>query len=178
MNKKIEKKKGFTLVELVIVLAVLVIAAGMAITFSTMMHGAQSVSNARYEALQDVRTAESLIEGFIENNAGNATEVGFDENGALVFNGETTTASFKFFNSNVVKILVITVGENPVQMQVDNIDAITFEIVDASGNVCKQKGDEYISLSSDTLYYCTITYDVGGTPFTYTFCVNPYVGEK
>ena len=66
MNKTIKSRKGATLSELVIVLAVLVIASGMVVTFSSMMHGAQGVSNERHEALQDVVTAEALIEGFIE----------------------------------------------------------------------------------------------------------------
>ena len=177
MNKKIEKKKGFTLVELVIVLAVLVIAAGMAITFSTMMHGAQSVSNARYEALQNVRTAESLIEGFIENNAGNATEVTFENNTFLFKNDDNVIAKFNFFNSNVVKILMITVGnDNPVQMQVEHIENISFEVVNANGDVCTNEGDK-IGITTDTLYYCTIEYSVAETTYTYTFCVNPYVGE-
>ena len=69
MTQKLKSRKGATLAELMIVLAVLVIAAGMVVSFSSMMHGAQGISNARHEALQDVRVAESLIEGFIENNA-------------------------------------------------------------------------------------------------------------
>ena len=166
MNKKIEKKKGFTLVELVIVLAVLVIAAGMAITFSTMMHGAQSVSNARYEALQDVRTAESLIEGFIENNVGDASDVGSIENRSLSFthkNDAEKTAKISFHYSNVVKIITVKgYDTEPVTMQFEHIKDITFMMVEAT---------------TDTLYYCTIEYSVAETPYTYTFCVNPYVGE-
>lgn len=166
MNKKVEKKKGFTIVELVIVLAVLVIAAGMVVTFSSMMHGAQGVSNARYEALQDVRVAESLIESFIENNVGAASDVGLIENRSLSFthkNDAEKTAKISFHYSNFVKIITVKgYDTEPVTMQFEHIKDITFMMVEAT---------------TDTLYYCTITYDVGGTDFNYTFCVNPYVGE-
>lgn len=158
MNKKIEKKKGFTLVELVIVLAVLVIAAGMAITFSTMMHGAQSVSNARYEALQDVRTAESLIEGFIENNAGKLVT---SPNGSslrgnkLCLNNDENTAVF------LANGVALVISGNEV-LFLESLESINFDVATANG---------------DTLYYCTIEYSVAETTYTYTFCVNPYVGE-
>ena len=177
MNKKIEKKKGFTLVELVIVLAVLVIAAGMAITFSTMMHGAQSVSNARYEALQDVRTAESLIEGFIENNAG---KVHIEENGAgqrgdVLYVGDSFAdkTSFVFLSRDGEGSTLIYVVPNVDDSQknplvsLKSIDSIDFEIAEITKNGI-----------TDTLYYCTIEYSVADTTYTYTFCVNPYAGEK
>ena len=162
MNKKIEKKKGFTLVELVIVLAVLVVAAGMVVTFSSMMHGAQSVSNARYEAMQDVRVAESLIEGFIENNEGNLKTV---DNGSsirgnkLCLNDDDNTSAFLANGGALV------ISGNEV-IFLESLESIEFEIV-----------TDKIENPTDTLYYCTITYDVADTLYTYTFCVNPYVGE-
>lgn len=159
MNKKIEKKKGFTLVELVIVLAVLVIAAGMAITFSTMMHGAQSVSNARYEALQDVRTAESLIEGFIENNAGHLTVVdNYSIAGDKLYYMDGSNECALFFTN--AKAFVVAGNE---VLFLESLESINFDVATANG---------------DTLYYCSIEYSVAETTYTYTFCVNPYVGEK
>lgn len=159
MNNKNTNKKGFTIVELVIVLAVLVIAAGMVVTFSSMMHGAQGVSNARYEALQDVRVAESLIESFIENNSnkGLTVEKNYSTAGDKLYYkiGDEEYAVF-FTNA---KAFVMSGNE---VLFFESIESIVFEIV--TGN-------------DDTLYYCTITYDVGGTDFNYTFCVNPYVGE-
>lgn len=180
MRNKLKSRKGATLAELVIVLAVVVIAAGMVVSFSSMMHGAQGISNARHEALQDVRVAEALIESFIENNA-DAENVGFDDNGALTFNKENgKTAKLSFYNSNVVKIInIINEDETSAQLQIENIESITFEMVDSAGNVCKQKGDADINLDNDTLYYCTVNYSVADAPhsYTYTFCVNPYAGE-
>ncbi len=160
MNKLIKNRKGATLAELMIVLAVIVIAAGMVVTFSSMMHGAQGVSNARYEALQDVKVAEALIEGFIEKCAEDGVTLvdkkpgETDPDGNIYIDGEETPAIY--FHATVFKV-----GENEVKF-LENIDSITFDI-DSAGN--------------DTLYYCTINYSVSNTDYTYTFCVNPYIGE-
>lgn len=160
MNKN-TNKKGFTIVELVIVLAVLVIASGMVVTFSSMMHGAQSVSNARYEALQDVRTAESLIEGFIENNADKGLFI-LDDGSKLSYKegvGEDEKVYSVFFTN--AKAFVMAGNE---VLFLESIDSIEFKIYEGT---------------TDTLYYCTITYSVADAPhsYTYTFCVNPYAGE-
>lgn len=176
MNNKNTNRKGFTLVELVIVLAVVVIAAGMVVTFSTMMHGAQGVSNARYEALQDVKVAESLIESFIENNAGKVKiqDGGAGQRGDVLYVGESfeKKTSFVFLSrdgeGSALIYVASTQDDNKTKplISLQSINSVEFETVEFTKNG-----------TTDTLYYCTITYDVADTPFTYTFCVNPYEGE-
>ena len=174
MRNKLKSRKGATLAELVIVLAVVVIAAGMVVSFSSMMHGAQGISNARHEALQDVRVAEALIESFIENNAGEIKiqEDGAGSKGDILYVGDTfdTKESFIRLSSdgdgNALIYVVSDDGENggnkPV-ISLKSADSITFEKIG----------------ENDILYYCTITYSVADAPhsYTYTFCVNPYAGE-
>lgn len=161
MRNKLKSRKGATLAELVIVLAVVVIAAGMVVSFSSMMHGAQGISNARHEALQDVRVAEALIESFIENNADKELFVS-DGGGKLSYKmiegGEEKEYSVFFTNAKA-----FVVAGNDV-MFLESLDSIAF---------VKETG------TNDTLYYCTITYSVADAPhsYTYTFCVNPYAGE-
>ena len=162
MKKNNNSKRGFTLVELVIVLAVLVIASGMVVTFSTMMHGAQGVSNARYEALQDVRAAESLIEGFIEDNADKELRVQEDYSikGDRLYYTQGEGDGAEDISVFLANGGAFVVSGNEV-MFLESLDSIEFEKV----------GDD------DILYYCTIKYSVSDTQYTYTFCVNPYVGE-
>ena len=175
MKAKNKNKKGFTLVELVIVLAVLVIASGMVVTFSSMMHGAQSVSNARHEALQDVKVAESLIEGFIENNADKVQieTGGAGSRGDILYTEADNGDKESFIklgsdgDGNALIYVISGEGENPDYSPVISLksaSSITFEKIGAN----------------DTLYYCTITYNVADAPhpYTYTFCVNPYAGEN
>ena len=161
MRNKLKSRKGATLAELVIVLAVVVIAAGMVVSFSSMMHGAQGISNARHEALQDVRVAEALIESFIENNADKELVVS-DGGGKLSYKvlEEGVEKEYSVFFTNAKAFVV---AGNDV-MFLESLDSIAF---------VKETG------TNDTLYYCTITYSVADAPhsYTYTFCVNPYAGE-
>lgn len=160
MRNKLKSRKGATLAELVIVLAVVVIAAGMVVSFSSMMHGAQGISNARHEALQDVRVAEALIESFIENNANKGITV---ENDKLSYTEDENTYSAYFTNANGGTLIITSKDDDIPVMFLETLDSITF---DKTG-------------TNDTLYYCTITYSVADAPhsYTYTFCVNPYAGE-
>ena len=145
---KKNNRRGFTLAELTVVLAVLVIVSAMVVSFTAMVSNSRQLSTARLEALGDVRVAETLIENFMEGNedvtvidnntltAGESTLL-FDENGNLVIgNGGSIT--------------------------LERVKSITF---DYHGN------------NTDGIYYCTVVYTVGEKEFSYIFCVNPYVGE-
>ena len=175
MRNKLKSRKGATLAELVIVLAVVVIAAGMVVSFSSMMHGAQGISNARHETLQDVRVAEALIESFIENNA-DKVEIekgGAGSKGDILYTAADNGDKESFIklgsdgDGNALIYVIQGEGENsdikPV-ISLKSAKSISF---------VEEKG------TNDTLYYCTITYSVADAPhsYTYTFCVNPYAGE-
>ena len=67
MNTKMNRR-GFTLAELSVVLAVLSIVSIMVASFTAMVSNSRQLSTARLEALQDVRVVEALVEGFIEGN--------------------------------------------------------------------------------------------------------------
>ena len=161
MNKKGKSRKGATLVELVIVLAVLAIAAGMVVSFSSMMHGAQVISNARYEAVQEIRIAESLIENYIISNANSdANNMPTKEGDELSFGSDDNKVKFHG------GVLIINNDSEETNMEFEKIKSISFETV--------KKND-------DILYFCTIKYSIADTENgteTYIFCVNPYAGER
>lgn len=176
MNKRNNSRKGATLAELIIVLAVLVIAATMVVSFSSMMHGAQGISNERFEAMQDVTAAESIIEGFIESNCNQSASVAF-KSGSLVFtrgqNSEKKEATLGFHN-NIHYIISSGYNGESVKMEFEHIDSITFKFMSTNGYV---DNESEIVATGDIIYYCTINYSVDKTNYTYTFCVNPYTGE-
>ena len=192
MKNILKSRKGATLSELVIVLAVLVIASGMVVTFSSMMHGAQGVSNERHEALQDVVTAETLIEGFIENN----TREGYYVKWIDSADGNNIMSNLCFYNtmngsapsdegSKYIQLYsngaFVMTGKEVIFFE--HIKSIAFEVVaakEAAGTVTPDPNLHvfYSNNTVDILYYCTITYEVADTEYTYTFCVNPYVGEE
>ncbi len=179
MKNTIKSRKGATLAELLVVLAVLVIAATMVVSFSSMMHGAQGISNARLEALQEVHLAESLIEGFIENSE-KAIEI--KDGDKLYLMGEDNASVF--FSTG--KVLYVYGNDVMFLESIESIKFDTARYAVINNNILSSNSSVVVGgitpsngfTSSDVLYYCTITYSVGDTLYTYTFCVNPYVGEE
>ena len=157
MNRR--NRRGFTLTELVIVLAVLAIVSTMVISFTAMVTNSRQLSSARLDALGDVRVAEAVIESFIEENAGDTLTV---SDTSITANGESI--SFEKDEGELGGSLVVTEGEDSeTSVALERVTNITF--------------DEYGD-NTDKIYYCTIEYKVGNHVFDYTFCVNPYVGES
>ena len=170
MKNKNNKRRGATITELLVVIAVIAIAAGMVATFSTMVSANRELSQARLDALQDIKLAETVIENFIEDAENNK-----DENRDVAISypkGDETDPVYSLINGagDILKFengaLNIYPGKdsttNPLTINLETVTEITFDVL---GN-------------DDKIYYCTITYDIGGTPFDYTFCVNPYAGEN
>lgn len=153
MNRR--NRRGFTLTELVIVLAVLAIVSTMVISFTAMVTNSRQLSSARLDALGDVRVAEAVIESFIEENAGAAVS---DDKLSITANEKSIS-----FNKKGEGELGGSLVTPETSVALERVTNITF--------------DEYGD-NTDKIYYCTIKYKVGNHVFDYTFCVNPYVGES
>ena len=138
-------RRGATLTEIMVVIAVVAIVAVLVVSFSTMVSSSRELAQAKLDALQDIRLAETIIENFIVDSANK---------------GEVDTNSISFIGG----YLVINRGEgnNNTVLQLESVTGITFA----------EHG------TNDKIYYCTISYEVGGTKFDYKFCVNPYAGEN
>lgn len=152
-------RRGATLTELMVVIAVIAIVAVMVVSFSAMVSGGREMAQAKLDALQDIRLAESVIENFIEEyHSGidvyeTKLEYKEDENSE-----ETDSISFMGGYLEVIR------DGNTSRITLETVSSVTFEKY--------EKG-------TDAIYYCKITYNVGGTkPESYTFCVNPYAGEE
>ena len=166
MKMKNKQRRGATVAELMVVIAVLAIAATMVVSFSAMTSGTTKLANAKLEALNEIRLAESAIEGFIESNSNDLTllYVPISEGSEQkICRSMSTTNSSDMLRCNGGKITVNKAG-NQTTVDLEYVTDIIFT----------HKGDS----NTDTLYYCTITYKIGDSDFYYTFCVNPYAGEQ
>lgn len=138
MLKTRRTKKGVTVAEVCVVLAVLAIISTLVLSFTLLVNRRVEVGKAKTAFMDDVALTKALIEPYFENNQ----ETAFDN----IFDPKT-------------KILTVD-GKTARLSQVTNV-------------VCykEQKGD-------DDLLFVTLSYQL---PYeaekTYTFCVNPYVGE-
>ena len=141
-------RRGFTLVELTLVMAVLAIVLVMVTSFTAMVTGSRELSAARLKALQDIRVAESIIENFIEGNNGVSIE------NSTLKAGENTLA----FNPES-KTLVVKDGAS---LTLERVESITFDTY----------GED-----AEKIYYCTIHYTVVDHDYDYTFCVYSYAGN-
>lgn len=163
MKRIINSRRGATLTELVVVLAVIVIASAMVVSFSSLIGGKSTISKAKLEAMQDVRIAESTIEGFIEGH----TNINFETNKLSsytnVVDGEPQIEDSIYFSRGKL-VYEKAEGEN-TEIELENVNSITFDSL--PGN------------DGDVIYFCTVTYEDPGhdDPAKYTFCVNPYAGE-
>ena len=155
--KKNTYKRGFTLTELAVVLAVLGIVSAMVVSFTVSINGSRQLSSARLDAMSDVGVAESFVNDFIERNE------------ITAFTGEVTSITTKDGktltlddNADGGKNLVAKIGENTeTSITLTNVTDIKFESMG----------------SGDVIYFVTVTFKVLEAEETYTFCVNPYTVE-
>ena len=142
-------KRGFTLAELSVVLAVIAIVSTVIISVTAMVTQRSKISRAHLDALQDIELIETFVESYIEGT----------ENPDI--------ASIKVEEDE---------GENKKALFIDGEKKL------ALGTVVSVGVTTYLNENNaDTLYVCKITYHIPyekeNTVHTYTFCVNPYVGE-
>ena len=152
-------RRGATLTEIMVVIAVVAIVAVLVVSFSTMVSSSRELAQAKLDALQDIRLAETIIENFIVDGA-NSGEITLDTKKTVLTNKNKDQIRFEGW-SLIVDYAVTNKAD--IQLELDSVKEIKFDTHE-NGN--------------DTIYYCTISYEVGGTPFEYTFCVNPYAGEE
>ena len=151
MRMRKNSKRGMTLVELSVVLAVVAIVATMVVSFVVMVSTRRRSAAERLEALSDIEIVENVTESWIEQNSTGEIYV---EESILSANGDASTLAFSdgvFYRNGTAVVL-------------DRVTSVSF----ASMN-----GD-----NGEILYVCTVTYTLTGKgEEVYVFCVNPHVGE-
>ena len=167
MNMR-SNRRGFTLVELTVVMAVLAIVLVLVTSFTAMVSNSRELSAARLEALQDIRVAETIIENFIEGN-----------NGVSIKNStlKERTSTLEFYEGDTLiageSKLAFDEGEKALCLNgeailtLKRVESIKFEFANYGGSAD--------NIYSDKIYYCRINYTVGGHGYDYTFCV--YAGN-
>ena len=172
-------RKGVTLAEMCIVLAVVAIVSLSVASFATMAGGRGTAAATKLDAMGDLEIVEAIVESWIleaakdydiivepsnaqqdnkqilENNKLFSAEKGTSAvKDQIWLDGKTLTASFS--------------GEGPILYVLKSITGLHFE-----AETAKEGGT--------VLYYCTVTYQyrngIVTKQQTYTFCVYPRVGE-
>lgn len=156
------KKKGITLSEICIVLAVLSIVSLAIVSYAAMATG-RGISGAdKLKVMQDIELLEAMVDDWFDKVyepgtitvTGNKLSIG--EQRELFFSG--TTMYTKFSNTEIRSY------------HFETITSLQFAIENNPDN-------------NDEIFFCTVTYAYRrgqNTPVkeTYTFCINPRVGEN
>lgn len=158
-EKKEQQKKGFTLSEVCVVLAVVGIVSAIVTSFCIVMHHRSVMSRARLDIINEVNVLEEYVESWADKVAAkNATFEATDGYAAEVKAGAYTAN----FNGSSFKGTLPDSSE--MTFDTTRIEALNFDVVvDKEG--------------SDAIIFCKVTArmpkaDGGSELESYTFCVN------
>jgi prepilin-type N-terminal cleavage/methylation domain-containing protein len=163
---RIKQKRGFTLSELCIVLALVAVVATIVTSFCLVVHQRSVISSARLNIVNEVNVVETFVERWVDKMSEKGATFSIAEDGTLTatLEGVDYEATFSegVFNGAVPS------GENGMTFSTTSIDSVVFEIESQNG---------------DTIFFCTATAllpQVNGDAKEekYTFCVNSRIGES
>ena len=163
---RIKQKRGFTLSELCIVLALVAVVATIVTSFCLVVHQRSVISSARLNIVNEVNVVETFVERWVDKMSEKGATFSIAEDGTLTatLEGVDYKATFSegVFNGAVPS------GENGMTFSTTSIDSVVFEVESKNG---------------DTIFFCTATAllpQVNGDAKEekYTFCVNSRIGES
>ena len=166
------KKKGITLTEICVALAVLSIVSLVVVSFAAMATGRGATGTDKLKFMQDIELLEAVVDDWFDavyTGAGSVTV----ESAEPMAKRELETTSgltLQWNNGNLIAVFPAEGGE-PVSrtFQFEVITDVQFEVKE---NPSK----------TDEIFFCTVTYvyrqgQNKEVEKTYTFCINPRVGE-
>lgn len=163
---RIKQKRGFTLSELCIVLALVAVVATIVTSFCLVVHQRSVISSARLNIVNEVNVVETFVERWVDKMSEKGATFSISKDGTLTatLEGVDYEATFSegVFNGAVPS------GENGMTFSTTSIYSVVFEVESQNG---------------DTIFFCTATAllpQVNGDAKEekYTFCVNSRIGES
>lgn len=149
---RFKSRRGVTLAELTIAMAVVSIVAIMVVSFATLVGDSSKDAQSKLDTMTDIALIESIVEGWIDGATD--TIVIKDDGSEMHYEHDDSKEVLFDKNRNAISLngQRISVGEN--------IKSVKFDESEDS-----------------SIYYCTIEYTVRGVNENekYTFCVNPRI---
>ena len=164
-----ETKRGMTLVELTVVLAVIAIVSTLVVTFVLMLSEESRLASARLNALEEIELVESLTETWLEDNPDAKLNNDPESDGVRI----VVESLDKSDNITLTKSVDGTVaygyknGGSTSSITLEQITGLTVKVTESTD-----------ADSVDKLFVCTLTYEAGGATESYVFCVDPHKGDK
>lgn len=165
-ERKEKQKKGFTLSEVCVVLAVVGIVSAIVTSFCIVMHHRSNMSRARLDIVNEINVVETYVERWVDKMYENGAEFSINEG---VLTATIGTVDYKAtFTDGVFN------GEVPAD---ETMTFNTMRIESLEFDCAKNEG------TGDKIFFCTATAllpQVNGEDKQeqYTFCVNSRIGES
>ena len=160
------KKKGSSLAEMSVVLAVVSIVALAVVSFTTMVSARSTVSAAKLKMMEDRQLIKVVLEGWLDRAVKANATVTVDENGVIsasLSEGELCTVLLE-----EDRIVAPVPGEDPLFCPINTLTSLTFI--------------EMSHENGDAIYFCTAEYELpnpsgGVIQRSFTFALNPHIGD-
>lgn len=187
MTQKPNFRRGMTMAEILICVAMVAIAVVMVVSFSVSMGGRTRRSNAQLEAREEVELVESVTRSWLNNVLSNA-----------LHNEQATEFSVTAPDADGWgRDLAVKLGPAPGEGEQDARQNFTLTCQYKRLTGTRPTGEAidlrlervtgatfFVTVDGDdALFYCRVTYQVpmSGSnqmqELTHVFCVNPHIGE-
>lgn len=159
-------RKGFTLSELCIVLALVAMVSTIVISFCLIMNKRSVISRARLDIVNEVNAVETFVEQWADKMTEQGAVFGKTEDGSLLATVNNVDYGATFVNGELKAS--VPDSANEMTFATTRIESMAFDLVSKDG---------------DTIFFCTATAllpQVNGEAKEekYTFCVNSRIGES
>ena len=171
----VKRRRGFTLSELCIVLALVAIAGTIVTSFCLVVHRRSVISRARLDIVNEINVVETYVERWVDKMYENGAKFSINEG---VLTATIGTVDYKATFTDGVFNGALPDAE-PMTYTTMRIESLTFDFESknegADGTENEGKGDK--------IFFCTATAllpQVNGEDKQeqYTFCVNSRIGES
>lgn len=132
VNNTVSDKRGFTLVELTIVIALVAVVLTMVVSFSALMSDTAADERAEYAFLEDVSTLKESLSGWVAENDISSAIFSLDGDTVRFWRGVSGEPISLSFSNGTFKC-----GNEVLQSGLDEIDFVQFEIPSESKNFIK-----------------------------------------
>lgn len=191
------KKKGITLTEICVALAVLSIVSLVVVSFAAMATGRGATGTDKLKFMQDIELLEAVVDDWFEAvyNAGEKVSV-VDDAPVSADPTESTepTEPTEPTDPPVIHTWLEMAGDESIRLQYNSQNLVVVFPAEGGGEpVPRTFQFEVITdvqfevkenpSKTDEIFFCTVTYvyrqgQNKEVEKTYTFCINPRVGES
>ncbi len=156
-------KKGSSLAEMCVVLAVVSIVALMVVSFTTMVSARGTVGAAKLKMMEDRQLTKVILESWLNQLTEENAVITADESGlSAAIDGEVFSVTLE-----EDRLTADVPNGNPLSCPIHTITGITFDAMSHSG---------------DAIYFCTAEYELpnpsgGVIQRSFTFALNPHIWD-